>query len=274
MNRRDFLAGSASLVLVGGCQSSRTHRCLRIASWNIGHYSLGIGPVSTITSEEAKRRSENYRDFLKEVGADFVGVCEYSEAFDIGEKTSARQVVFGDYLQQTVGPGRSYQWNAQFWKGLPAKESRVVDYEKRHQQVYYVASRLDIGGDDVWFVQTHLDWTTFVNGHEDDRASQMRALIADFRDAPRVVVAGDFNVGIRFADRSRPSLDNPDEYKLFAEAGYTLGNDGRFKTFPAGACSKSLDNIIVRGMSLENFLVWDRPDLSDHALVSADLALL
>ena len=54
---------------------------------------------------------------------------------------------------------------------------------------------------------------------------------------------------------------------------YALGNDGCFKTAPAGDCYLSLDNIIVKGLEIADFKAWDCPDLSDHALVSAKLML-
>ena len=101
----------------------------------------------------------------------------------------------------------------------------------------------------------------------------MRELIAVYRDDPPVVISGDFNVGIRRlgADGKRlPTVDDPEEYRIFTEAGYTLGNDGRFKTVQSGG---ALDNIIVKGLGIGSFKVWPRYDLSDHALVSAVLEL-
>jgi len=150
-----------------------------------------------------------------------------------------------------------------------------VEYQKHDQDVYYVATRLKIAGEEVVFVATHLDWRTFRPGHEDDRRHQMQTLIDDLKDEPRVVISGDFNVGIRA--EGKPSLDNPDEYKVFEAAGYTLGNDGRYKTCPAGMLDpergRALDNIIVKGLELSDFRVFDRSDLSDHALVRARLTL-
>ena len=62
------------------------------------------------------------------------------------------------------------------------------------------------------------------------------------------------------------------------KAGFTLGNDGRYKTCPAGMTndaeqSYALDNVIVKGLDILEFKIFDRPDLSDHALVRARLRI-
>ena len=128
---------------------------------------------------------------------------------------------------------------------------------------------MKICGEEVVFVQTHLDWF----GNPGVRVTQMQALVDHFKDMPRVVIAGDFNQGIRYQDHSKPDVDNPIEYKIFSDAGFTLGNDGRYKTHPQFKPYKSLDNIIVKGLKLRDFKMYPRWDLSDHALVSAVLEL-
>lgn len=243
------------------------------ASWNIGHYALGKDWKTAVKPEEAEEKGLAYRKMLDEVGADFLGVCEYFDSFTTASERRADVSVFGRYAHRVIGPQREWQWNAQFWNGETASGSRWQTYAKHLQGVYYLATRVKVGGEDVTFVQTHLDWAKF-KGHEDDRASQMRELIAEFKDERHVVIAGDFNVGVRFfEDPTKKTLDNPIEYKVFEEAGFTLGNDGRFKTAPAGDCYLSLDNIIVKGLEIADFKVWDCPELSDHALVSATLTL-
>ena len=248
-------------------------RSFSYASWNVGHYALGKDLKTHVPPEDAAEVGGRYRAFLDEVGADFLGVCEYFDAFTTNGEVRAEEAVFGRYAHREIGPRHDWQWNAQFWNGKEKVATRWKAYMKHLQDVYYVATRLKIAGAEVVFVQTHLDWGTVYEGHEDDRASQMRELVADFRDEPHVVISGDFNVGIRFRDRTKEALDNPVEYKVFEEAGFSLGNDGRFKTAPAGDCRMSLDNIIVKGLEISDFRVWDRPDLSDHALVSATLTL-
>jgi len=257
-------------ALVSGCSLFRSEKpSFAYASWNIGHYALGKDWKTRVKPEEAEARAREYRKFLDEVNPDILGVCEYFDAFETSGKTPARSAVFGRFAHESVGPRHEWQWNALFWNGAPCVGTQWANYRNRCQKVYWLETRLKIGGEEVVVVQTHLDWGTMYKGHEDDRASQMRELIAQYRNERHVIISGDFNVGIRSLDKTKKTQDNPVEYKVFEDAGFTLGNDGRYKTCPAGDCFMSLDNIIVRGLKISDFKVWDRPDLSDHALVSA-----
>lgn len=262
----------AAALAAGGLVAARedASRSFAFASWNIGHFALGRSSASAIPVAEAAAKGEAYRKFIAEVGADVIGVCEFSEAFAANGTTSAGKMVFPDYANAVVGPAHDYQWNAQFLRRGTILGSRVHEYERHCQGVYYLETRVRICGEEVVIVVTHLDW-----GNPDVRATQMQELVARFKDEPRVVISGDFNQGIRHLDRSKPDVDNPVEYKVFTDAGFTLGNDGRYKTYPAEAekACKSLDNIIVKGLELRDFKVWRRADLSDHALVSAVLRI-
>lgn len=270
---KNYTNAALLLAIVLTAVVAKGEETFTFASWNIGHYALGKDWKTAVRPEEAAAKGLAYRKLLDEVGADFLGVCEYFDSFTTNAEHWAATSVFGRYAHREIGPQHAWQWNAQFWNGEPASGSCWRPYAKHLQDVYYLATKVKIGGEDVTFVQTHLDWGTQFEGHEGDRASQMRELIAAFRNEHHVVIAGDFNVGVRFKDRTKKTLDNPAEYKVFEEAGFTLGNDGRFKTAPAGACFMSLDNIIVKGLEISDFKVWDCPDLSDHALVSAKLKL-
>ena len=254
------------VLLMQECIKAET---IRFASWNIGHFALGRGCESNIAIDATDARGVDYRRFLDAVNADFIGIAEYSHDFASNGSVKAPDMVFRRYAKRVIGPQHTYQWNAQFWNDGEFVETRTKYYRKHDQRVYYVATRIRIGGREVVFVQTHLDWRTMLEGHEDDRADQMRTLIADFQNERRVVIAGDFNVGIR-ADGQK-TLDNPEEYKVFEEAGFVLGNDGHHKTYPAGRTEYAYDNIIVKGMRLSGFRVVDCPELSDHTLVVADL---
>lgn len=275
IDRRRFLAGAAATLGTAGCLIPRGGGTkFRFASWNVGHFALGRSRLATLKRSEALTKSAVYRAFLDEVAADVLGVCEFGYDFSDDGYVVSTEAVFPRYARHNVGPAYHYQWNAHFWNGHECRGTAVREYERHNQASYYIMTRLSIGGTPVTFVETHLDWDIMRDGHADDRADQMRTLIADFGGEDRVVIAGDFNVGVRFADKSRKPLDNPSEYGVFERAGFTVGNDGRFKTWPSGACEYALDNIIVKGLRLSDFRVWDRPDLSDHALVSAELEII
>ena len=256
----------------------------RFASWNIGHFSLGNQPSSSIGPGETAAKSAAYRRFLGETDADVVGVCEYSSAFCTDGTVRTEQAVFGDYGRRTVGTNAVWRWNAVFSKGFPVTDGAsvpfTVDYpglDKGLKGTAYTKSVLSIAGVRVVFAQVHLAWE-----ERRLRRAQMEQLIRDLADEPRVVIAGDFNVGIDpveglaayFKDRTKiVRLVKSGEFEIFRAAGYALGNDESFPTAPAGDLKYPLDNIVVRGLKMRDFRVIDRPDLSDHALVTAVLEL-
>ena len=258
-----------------GCRSVGCTTRFVYATWNIGHYSWGGSWKSTVSPEDGERRAADYRAFLDRIGADVVGVCEYAEDFTTNGSMKASAALFGGYPGRSIGPSRSYQWNAQFWKGFGALERKTVDYVERHQKVYYQATRLEIGGEDVWIVQTHLDWTTFMKGFERYRERQMQKLIDDFRDKPRVIISGDFNVGDRGANgvRREKMIPAPEEYDVFVRAGYALANSNGTPTCPSGKPTQPLDNIIVKGLDISDVRFHPAGDLSDHDAVSCTLTL-
>jgi len=269
IDRRGFLTGSVAMLGAAGCTMPRRGgSSFRFASWNVGHFALGRSRLATLKQSETAAKAAVYRAFLDEVAADVLGVCEFGYDFSDDGYVVSTDVVFPRYARHNIGPAYHYQWNAHFWNGYECLDMFVKEYARHVQSTYYIATRLSVGGTPVTFVETHLDCHA---GHDADRASQMRTLIEDFRNEDRVVIAGDFNVGIRI-NPAKP-LDNPVEYEVFREAGFTLGNDGRYKTYPAGALEHTLDNIIVKGVGLSDFRVYDRSDLSDHALVAATIEL-
>lgn len=275
--RISLLAALGTGVACGvvGCRSVGCTTQFVYATWNIGHYSRGWDCKSAVRPEDGECRAADYRAFLDGIGADIVGVCEYAEDFTTNGSLKASAVVFGGYPGSSVGPSRVYQWNAQFWKRFGALERKTVDYVKRHQEVYYQATRLEIGGEDVWIVQTHLDWMTFKKGFEHYREGQMQKLIDDFRDKPRVIISGDFNVGDRGAngERRKKPIPAPEEYDIFVRAGYALANSNGTSTWPSDKPTQPLDNIIVKGLDISNVRFHQAGDLSDHDAVSCTLTL-
>lgn len=247
----------------------------RYSSWNIGHYAYGRWRDTRVAETNAVARAKEYNDFLDKLNAKVLGICEYSGNFT-SNGVQAASAVFGRYRNQHIGPQESWQWNCQFLNGFKVLERRKKHYPKHHQRTYYVATKVDLGeGLDAWFVQTHLDWGNYLEGHEDDRNDQIRILIEDFKNEPRVVISGDFNVLTwhRTDEGKYWETDNPAEFQTFVKAGYTLANDGSIKTAPTHKPSMAIDNVIVRGFKISCVEVTDCGTLSDHMPVSCVLTV-
>ena len=274
MTVKEMMAAMSALWVL--CGFGVDAKPFRYVSWNIGHYAYGRGKDTKVSVENAPALAAQYNQFLDRVGADVLGICEYSENFTSNGAFKASQAVFGRYREQHVGPREEWQWNCIFLNGFKVLEKRVKHYPKHRQKTYYVAVKVDIGdGRTAWFVQTHLDWGTYFPGHEGDRADQMRVLIEDFKDEPRVVIAGDFNT-LKWHPPAKEGANpwessNPEEFQTFVKAGYTLANaDGRM-TAPTHKPSLSIDNVIARGFRMSDVEFINCGDLSDHMAVGCTL---
>ena len=250
----------------------------RYVSWNIGHYAYGRGKDTKVCESNAQVRAWAYNGFMDTLGADVLGICEYSENFTSNGAFKASKVIFGRYRDQIIGPQESWQWNCLFINRFKVLERRIKHYPKHHQRTYYVAAKVSLGENlSAWFVQTHLDWGNYLPGHEDDRADQMRILIEDFKNEPRVVIAGDFNT-LKWHPPAEEGKnwwesDNPEEFQTFVKAGYTLAHGPEVLTAPTHRPSSGIDNIMVRGFTLSDFVRYDCKDLSDHMAVGCTLTV-
>ncbi len=276
--RHLLLAAVAALLLAGCAGSTPQTPGFRYASWNIGHFTLGGYSRPRLTAEEGPAKVALYNAFLDEVNADILGVCEFSIDVTNDGKTKSPQAVFGRYRQQQIGPWHHFDWNALFANDLKITGTCVKEFpcsvNGDSEPKYYLATEIELAGRKVILVSTHLDWNVRKKEHRDFRARQIKTLIEDFKAEKYVIISGDFNIVDPDSVKEDGSKqDSPLEFQKFAAAGYQLGNDGRFKTFPAGAPTMALDNIIVKGFKIRDFKVYDRPDLSDHALVLAYLEM-
>ena len=245
-----FAAVFAAAVIPAEAES------LRVAQWNIGHFSMGDDCKSSVRKEKSAERSAEYRAKIAEIDADFIGVSEYDPVFDKAG-TPTTNAVFASYPTKVEGPKNEYQCNAVFSR-YKCIRHEVVDYDERCQKTYFIDSVFRIGTNEVHFVQSHLDWNYNVQA-TDARPRQIRQLIDRFRNVPYVIICADFNVY------------GAGEYYPFVQAGFKIANCGdagvfRTTNFKGGMmpCSDRTvcDNIVVKGF-----------DIRDVALADEDLKL-
>ena len=239
---------------------------LRVAHWNIGHFSMGHDCKTAVTRENSAKRAAEYRAKIGEMDADFIGLSEYDPKFDKAG-TPTKDVLFAGYPTQVEGPKNEYQCNAVFSR-LACVRSETVDYADRLQKTYFLDSVFKVGTNEVHFVQSHLDFN-YNEKATDARPRQIRQLIDRFRDVPYVIICADFNVY------------GAGEYYPFLMAGFRLancGNNGYHRTtnFKGGLlpyCDRTVcDNIIVRGFRIRDVAVDDaRLKLSDHRILRCTL---
>ena len=257
-----------ALTFVAMAQNTRFSK-ISVASWNIGHFSLGQSGDTRLSHDELKFYKQTYCSFFNEIGADLLALVEYNplmvNAKDDKEAVDAREAILSNYEVAQVGPKYSYNCNAIFSNGLVVLRTDTVFFSKMVQKRYYLVSTMLLDGDTVKVVSTHLDWNQGENGAP-YRALQIEELISAFESDRYVILCGDWNTG------------KSTEYDAFAQAGYHMANHGYLgdlNTFPAGAAPRSsLDNIIVKGFALSHVEVVNNAMLSDHCLIKADLVKL
>ena len=262
------LAAFATSGAESGVPEAPASTTLRVAQWNIGHFSLGRKNHSTIAPDASEARAAEYRAKIDALNVDVLGVSEFDPVFDTAG-TSTEEAVFAGFSSRVAGPKNGYQCNAVFSR-FPCLRSEVVDFDQRYQKTYFIDAVYEIAGKEVHVVQTHLDW----NANEtatDARPTQIRQLIRHFRDVPYVILCGDFNVC------------GAGEYFTFLQAGWKLTNCG-----PETGCLDThisadrrmpcrrfpLDNVIVKGFRVKDVALDDMDfALSDHRIVVATLEM-
>ena len=249
---------------------------MKIAIWNIGHFSYGNSPKSAVPEEKLSAAVAAFRDYISSLDADLFAVCENTAMFcnvDKGPNPGpvfARDVLFSDYTFHYEGAQHRYSSNALHAKtdveGVRRKvfacnTDAVITHTSviRASDYYYLKGTLDLDGKEVTVIVCHL---AFDMKRDPDTVNiaQMQELIEVTKNDERVLIAGDFNC------RDLSTLD------LFKEAGFSSANDGSLVTCPAASENKALDHILVKGLTVKNAAAHETT-LSDHYALTADISL-
>ena len=245
---------------------------MKIAIWNIGHFSFGNSPKSAIPEEQLPKAIAAFREYISSLDADLFAVCENTAMFCNAAKgpVFARDVLFSDYTFHYEGAQHRYSANALHAKTDVADLRRKVfacnkDAVITHTDVirasdyYYLKGKITSGGAPVTVIVCHL---AFDMKRDPDTVNiaQLQELIEVTKNDERVIIAGDFNC------RDLSTLD------LFKAAGFAMANDGSLVTCPAASENKALDHILVKGLSVKNAKAHETA-LSDHYALTADVSL-
>lgn len=230
-----------------------------VATWNIGHFSLGISATSKFPAAEGDKWREAYRGFVDPVGARIMMVEEYSPYMDTEKTLRTPETVFGGYKVSLEGPsGGGGHVNSIFANGCACKSDGVYAYSRHYQNTNFHFMLADIDGLETLVIATHLE-PNWPKNHREMRAEQIRQLLEAVGDFPRVIIGGDWNV------------DSQEELKPFVDSGFSLANDGSILTSYSWEPKMAIDNIIVRGFAVSDVHVHADKRLSDHCMLSCSL---
>ena len=240
---------------------------IRVATWNIGHFSGGKNPNTKITDAQYSKAAAAFTKYIEDLDADVLTLNEYSYLFT--PSNAARQALFDGYTGTGFeGPQSRYSCNA-LYSNLTVKNlddhafacNQTAKIEHTNliaaSDYYYVSGEITLAGQTVTVVTAHLAFDLTKNP-DTVCLNQIYELIETFEDHERVILMGDWNA--RFFSY----------FSIFEDAGYTLGNTDSTK-YTCG--SSSLDNIMVKGLKVSDFTVHTT-GLSDHYAVSATVSLL
>lgn len=232
---------------------------LRYASWNIGAFMYtdwSVGdPTHAIPAEDADEYALKYRQVIDAVGADVLGISEYNASYSEAAQVT-RDVIFPAYLHVYEGTKRGASCNTVMFNGgvIDYVGKEEVVFAVRQENRYYTHVTARVAGENVHFVQAHLDHT-----YNDKRVAQIAELISKMAGYKYVVIAGDFNTSVRTIDT---------ELAAFKNAGYTIANDGYIGLVVTSLTQEYVDNICVRGFTMSNIQTSEESGtLSDHLLI-------
>ena len=245
-------------------------RSFTFATWNIAHYSCGKTYPSTIPAAEMPKYKAAYEAFLDKADASVIGICEDSWFCDAASTLTARETIFSRYTGFASEKARPFDYNSLYWKGAECLDSGRRMFRKTTEPRFYRWARLRIGGREVVVVEAHLEWNITLPGHMDDRKDEIRQIIEDFKDEPRVVIGGDFNTSLMLSD-GKTEINTPEDYEAFRAAGYAAAHWGTINTWPSGKPLLSIDNIFAKGLWIDDVEVFGDAVLSDHCLMRCRL---
>lgn len=240
---------------------------IRVATWNIGHFSGGKNPNTKITDAQYTKAAAAFASYIDGLNADLLTLNEYSYHFTPSNR--AKTALFEDFTgTKFEGPQSRYSCNA-LYSNLTVRDLGARDFacnqtaKIEHTNLiaasdyYYVSGEITLAGQSVTVVTAHLAFDLTKNP-DTVNLNQIYELIDTFEDHERVILMGDWNA--RYFSY----------FSIFEDAGYTLGNTDSSK-YTCG--TSSLDNIMVKGLKVSDFKVHTT-GLSDHYAVSATVSLL
>lgn len=233
---------------------------LSLFSYNIGHFSLGVSKNSTITASDYVSKVDAFRALLSTAKPDIYGLLEYSAIF--GKNTSGVNVNTKDELfnfekTEFESTQMNYACYALFGgEGIQLYNVKINDFDclanetithttaVTAQDYRYISADLYAFGVSIKLIVAHLAFDTNRPGVLQE--AQIEELITKYANDPYVIMMGDWNY---------------EDFTQFTDAGYSLANDGSFKTYPSGGTA--LDNICVKGLSIGS-VKMPISGLSDH----------
>ena len=246
-----------------GLQS--TGKTFTFATQNVGLWNDGV--TQGVAADKVEARASAWQAEMAEHDIDILVGQEWQPYLDSDKTVDANEKVFGGQYPYMFGQNTTTYDGKSIISRTPLTDitytAQVSNVGRRYAKAYTF-----LGGKKVCIINAHLSFEEDINTN---RKEEMVELLNLAQSETYAIIAGDFNVF------------TADEFKLFEEAGYSLANAGAFGQFntwpnlgrnPTADVNRVIDNIIVSPGIQINSVQVDDHQLSDHAMLVANLTLL
>lgn len=252
-------------VTVSRTRAEESDTTFTFVTQNVGLWNDGVH--QGMAADKVEERAAAWQAVMEKHGMDILVGQEWLPYLDADKTVDANEKVFAGEYPYIYGEHTSTYDGKAIISRTPLTDisytAMVSNVGRRYAKAYTW-----IDGKKVCIIDAHLSFEEDINVN---RKEEMVELLNLAQGETYAIIAGDFNVF------------TADEFKIFEEAGYSLANAGAFGQFntwpnlgrnPTAEVNRVIDNIIVSpGIRIKNAWAEDH-QLSDHALLAAELELL
>ena len=215
---------------------------LRVGQWNVMMFGIN-GNVYGMSDEVYSRGISEIDSILTEINADILFLNEYNDFLDVKKLHNTYETLFK----------KKYSFFAKSFNGCAILSTFPLRIEER----VFGSRRFLVGV--IRFQKQEIGIScihpvpNFTEYSQDERIDDHKQIVNIMKDYNNVIVAGDFN-----------TLDSF-ELEPYRQARYYLcnwGNEGEIVTWPERRWA--LDNIVVKGLSVESYHVIPFTSVADH----------
>ena len=237
---------------------------LRVMSYNIGHYNMGLSEGGFPDSLYTEKLG-NLKQMLMETGPDVIGIQEDTHYVDRAGTKKSPATVYSPVW--SFRNGYKYETIRAKFKIVSGSYELVNFSNGQH----YRKGTFTIGGKGVLVVSAHMIAHT---GNAEKRKVQYTELFRAISSAEACIVTGDFNTTEKADKATLTALCEKNGFTM-AIGSYLPWVDTFFGR-AEGATPHSFDNILVKGMTIKTTKVlrdWYERLYSDHVPVIADIEM-
>ena len=248
---------------------------ISISEWNIGKCNEGLSPQG-IPDEDMDEKVPQLKKLLTTICSDIFFVNECPLYLNQGNSGATQQNFYDAVLKQFYPFYSDYDQTTELRIFSKYPLISVVKYDVTLPSSYtrsYIAGEFLINNKRIGICVLHAPVVGGATNAPTDRIAYFEDIVGRFSSYDYVIIAGDTNIG---NDAESESLI-AEQIAVFIDAGYSLSNRGYWgviSTYNPLVSWQALDNIIVRGFNIDNFIVEDEKIVSDHFPIQSKISSL